>query len=143
MKSGYYADPTANTAIGNIMRGERNQKLRQLVFICSPLAGDIEGNQRNARRYCRFAVNQRAIPFAPHLFFTQFMNEHNPGQRNLGIVMGIAIMEKCSEVWVFGDHLSEGMRRELTHAMRRSMRVRYFDDHCNEQRNGPQYRNLL
>ncbi|MDL2317710.1 DUF4406 domain-containing protein [Eubacteriales bacterium OttesenSCG-928-A19] len=144
-----YADPTADAAIGNIMREERNAmrevqrpKSRPLVFICSPLAGAIEENQRNARRYCRYALRQGAIPFAPHLFFTQFMSESDPGQRNLGIVCGLAFLEKCREMWVFGEHLSEGMHRELTHAMRSDMhiRIRYFDERCNELPDNPYYR---
>lgn len=137
-----YADPTADTAIGNIMREERRQKSRPMVFICSPLAGAMEENLRNARRYCRYAIRQGAIPFAPHLFFTQFMDESDPGQRNLGIVCGLAILEKCNEMWVFGEHLSEGMHRELTHAMRSGMRIRirYFDDRCNELPDSPHCR---
>lgn len=38
-----------------------------LVYICSPYAGDIENNTAKAKKYSRFAVESRAIPFAPHL----------------------------------------------------------------------------
>ena len=43
---------------------------RPLVYICSPFSGDIEGNTKKAREYSRFAVDQGAIPLAPHLLYS-------------------------------------------------------------------------
>lgn len=70
-----YHDPTACDALSNVIREERRKAYRALVFICSPYAGDMEGNARRAREYCRFAVAQNCIPLAPHLYFPQFMEE--------------------------------------------------------------------
>ena len=86
---GYY-DPTACDALSNMMREERRKAYRALVFICSPYAGDMEGNALRAREYCRFAVAQNYIPLAPHLYFPQFMEEGDPKQRSLGIWAGAA-----------------------------------------------------
>ena len=61
-----YHDPTACDALSNVIREERRKAYRALVFICSPYAGDMEGNARRAREYCRFAVAQNCIPLAPH-----------------------------------------------------------------------------
>lgn len=135
-----YRDPTADAAIRNIMRGEKKSKPRPLVFVCSPLAGAMEENLRNARRYCRFAVKQGCVPYAPHLFFPQFLDEHDAGQRNLGILLGLAMMARCNEMWVFGRRLSEGMRKELSHAMKlEHIRIRYFDEQCNPLPNDVHY----
>ena len=70
-----YSDPTSHAALSGIRREERAAKraYRPLVYICSPFAGDTEGNMKKARRYSRFAVRSGAIPFAPHLLFPQFI----------------------------------------------------------------------
>ena len=71
-----YASPTEYEAINRIQREETKKKYRPLVYICSPFShGDVKENVRNARHYCRYAVNNHAIPFAPHLLFPQFMND--------------------------------------------------------------------
>lgn len=77
-----YADPTAGAVLGNIMRENRmaeKQKRAYLpkVYICSPLAGDMEKNIEKARHYCAFAAAQGYIPFAAHLFFPQFLSDRN------------------------------------------------------------------
>ena len=54
---GYY-DPTAYEALTRIENEARKlRSFRPVVYICSPLSGDLEGNQEKAARYCRFAVD--------------------------------------------------------------------------------------
>lgn len=86
------------------------------VFICSPYRGDIEANIAKAREYCRLAIQHGYLPIAPHLYFTQFLDEDIEEERNKGIDMGLNLMHSCHEVWVFGEP-TEGMMRELTHAV--------------------------
>ena len=69
-----YADPTAGQALANIRREEKARLgYMPLVYICSPFRGDVEGNMRNARKYCAFALSRHALPIATHLLFPQFM----------------------------------------------------------------------
>lgn len=109
-------------------------KYRPLVYICSPFAGDIKTNVMKARRYSRFAVKQGYIPITPHLFFPQFLNDNDPDERELGLVMGMVLMAKCTEVWVFGSVISEGMKREIKKAKRTGKVVRYFNEKYEEER---------
>lgn len=76
----------------------KNRAYRPLIYICSPLSGDVDGNMEKARQYCRFALEQGMIPLAPHLMFPQFMNDTDPEERELTIFMDIVLMGKCSEV---------------------------------------------
>lgn len=46
---------------------------RPLVYICSPLSGDVAGNTERAKQFCRFALDKGQIPLAPHLLFPQFI----------------------------------------------------------------------
>ena len=98
---GYY-DPTAYEALTRIENEARKlRSFRPVVYICSPLSGDLEGNQEKAARYCRFAVQKDCIPIASHLFFPQFMDDNDAKQRDLGLYMATVLLTKCSEVWVF------------------------------------------
>ena len=137
-----YFDPTAYEAFINIEKETRAASLeslsrrvpnyRPLVYICSPYAGDIGWNVQNALRYCRFAMKQKCLPLAPHLYFTRFLDDVNEEQRAEGLFMGYILMTKCAEVWVFGDYISRGMAAEINSAERRGMRIRYFTMDCEE-----------
>lgn len=98
----------------------------KLVYIASPLAGDVEGNIQNALDYCRFAVSQGVAPVAPHTIFTRFLDDRNPVERRIGMKMGFALLERCDELWVFGENITGGMRSEITIAAKHGIPVRYF-----------------
>lgn len=126
---GYY-DPTPYQAGINMDRDLR--KWRPLVYICSPYAGAVEENTQNARRYSRFAVDQGAIPLAPHLLLPQFLSDNT--ERELAMVMNKTLMAKCREVWVFGSKRTPGMSSEIARAKKRKMKIRYFTEECKEVR---------
>ena len=129
---GYY-DPTTYEALSSIENEERSLRtFMPIVYICSPYAGDVETNVQKARRYCRFAVDKGYIPIAPHLLFTQFLNDDSPKERQLGIFFGNAVMSKCSEVWVFGEYISNGMEAEIKRAKWKNYRLRYFNEDSEE-----------
>ena len=129
-KEGYH-DPTAYGALSRMEQEEKAAR-RPLVFICSPFAGDMEGNARRAREYSRFAVAQDCIPIAPHLLFPQFLEETDPAGRALGISFGLVLQALCREMWVFGDVISKGMAAEIKKAKERGIPIRYFTEHCVE-----------
>ena len=130
---GYY-DPTACDALAAVQREEKRAKksYRPLVFICSQLAGNLERNTENARRYSKYAVEQGAIPIAPHLLFPQFMDDCDKAQRELGLFFGMVLMGKCDEMWVFGSAFSQGMKIEIAKAKRCGLPIRYYNEQCEE-----------
>lgn len=89
-------------------------KKPKMIFVCSPLRGDVEGNIKKAKGYCREIVLKGNIPIAPHIYFTQFLNENSIIERNIGINAGIELLKKCDELWVFSKMASEGMTREIS-----------------------------
>lgn len=64
----------------------------RVVYICSPMKGNIAENVRKAQAFCAAAIASHA-----------------------GIEMGIELLKKCDEIWVFGEP-SEGMRAEIEEA---------------------------
>ena len=123
-----YADSVPYQALTNI--DIEQKKYRPIVYICSPYSGDVEGNTEKAKQYSRYAVNQGAIPIAPHLLFPQFMEEET--ERDLAMFMDIAILSKCKELWVFGIPTA-GMQKEIDYAKHKQMTIKYFDEYMKEE----------
>jgi len=134
---GYYS-PTEHEAVRRIERQEkakrRKEKYRPLVYICSPFSGKVKKNKKNARKYCRFALEQHTIPFAPHLLFPQFMDDSSPEERKLAMFMNMIMLGHCEELWVFGDSISAGMKQEIRKAERKRMKIRYFTEDLEEKK---------
>lgn len=130
--SGYF-DPTAYAALKRIER-ERKQRnnYRPRVFICSPYERDDGTNASNAKEYCRFAIREGYSPYCPHLFFDQLLNDEDPIEQDLGLRMGMIFLDCCSQVWVFGEDITEGMAKEMNRAMRYSKPLRFFSKDCKE-----------
>jgi len=131
---GYY-DPTAYEALTKIeQEAKAIRAFRPVVYICSPFAGDVVKNQEHARTYCRFAVETGYIPIAPHIYFTQFMNDNDRKERDLALFMDIVLLSKCAELWVFGEKITNGMSIEIEKAKRKGQLIRYFTESCEEVR---------
>ena len=130
---GYY-DPTVYEALSNIEKKENSARrvYRPLVYICSPYAGDVERNVNMARVYSRFAVKNTCIPLAPHLLYPQFMDDGSPAERELALFMGLVLLTKCEQVWVFGGVISAGMAVEIAKAEKKKIPVRYFTEELEE-----------
>ncbi len=84
----------------------------KIVFVCSPFQGREE-NIEKAKRYCRKIVDMGHIPVAPHVYFSQFMDDSNPQDRRKALEMNKKLLEFCDELWVFGSEITEGMREEI------------------------------
>lgn len=86
----------------------------KLVYICSPYRGNVEENTKNARAYSLKAMTEHpdVIPIAPHLLFTQFLDDNDPEQRRIGLDAGLDLLSICDELWVYGEP-SEGMAAEI------------------------------
>lgn len=97
------------------------------VYICSPYRGYTFSNTEAAQRFCKWASFEKdVLPVAPHIYFTQFFEDDVPEQRKIGMDMGIQLLRECSEIWVLGETLSEGMAREIAEAGRLGMPIRFF-----------------
>lgn len=100
---------------------------KRFIYICSPLRGETEKNIIKAQGYCREAVElfPDVVPIAPHIYCTQFLNDANPNERAVGMDLGIAMLDMCSELWVYGiENPSEGMKAEIEYANEHGIPVR-------------------
>ena len=133
-----YFSPTEYEALTKIEKNERTAKIaanyRPMVYICSTYSGNTEKNTENARKYSRFAVDCHYLPITPHIYFTQFMNDNIPEERDIAIFMNWVLMSKCEQLWVFGDNISTGMKTEIDSAKRKHMKIRYFTEEMEEKK---------
>lgn len=100
----------------------------KLVYICSPLKGNISGNIAKAIGYCAYAAQQGVIPLAPHTIFTQYLDDNIPAQREQGLLMGMELLKRADEIWICGDVISAGMRNEILYARSHGIPDRYLPD---------------
>jgi hypothetical protein len=88
----------------------------KLVYICSPYAMLPEFNTQMARLYCKAAMSEGVVPYAPHLLFPQWLDDAVPEQRETALEMGLEMLERCDELWQCGCIVSNGMKREIDYA---------------------------
>jgi hypothetical protein len=102
------------------------------VYICSPFKGNVARNVKNAKIYCRFAYEQGYVPIAPHLFYPLFLDDTDKQERAAGIRYGLESLWQASELWIFGQYISEGMRAEIELAEDLEIPIKHFDEYMVE-----------
>lgn len=99
----------------------------RMVYIASPMRGDIDGNLKKAAAYCHAAAEVGAVPIAPHLYFSSYLDDRVPEERTTGMEMGLHILKRCDELWVFGTP-TEGMRAEIKLAKSLNIPILYIPE---------------
>ena len=106
------------------------------VYVSSPFRGDEDGNVAKARWYARFVADEGYLPIVPHIYFPQFLRDHIPEERNKAMQMNRVLLLECSELWVFGTVISEGMKQEIEWAKEAGIPIRCFDEGMVESAHG-------
>lgn len=98
------------------------------VFVCSPLRQrgrhSFEDNLKLVSDLCLAAVRAGVAPFAPHLFYTRFLDDRRESDRMAGIACGLAWLAQADEVWCWAeswDECSDGMKQEIEFSRRLSI----------------------
>jgi hypothetical protein len=97
-----------------------------LVSIESPFAGDHEANIRYAQKACLDSLKRGESPYASHLFFTQFLSDSDPTQREQGLAASDAWRRISNRLVFYVDlGFSPGMHRALELAKSHSIPVEF------------------
>jgi hypothetical protein len=107
---------------------EVNNVSKELTYIISPYAGNIEANVAFAIRCCRMAIQQGQTPIAVHLLYPQILDDLNPAERKLGLELGLNVLRHCTAAWVCGTRISHGMEREIQAAQQLNIPIRYVEE---------------
>jgi hypothetical protein len=93
-----------------------NEHQRIRVLLISPLRAitlegktySVEDNIVEVRRCCRTLTDMGFAPFAPHAFYTQFLDDTIVGERTAGMECGEAWLESAEVAVVRAPTLSSG-----------------------------------
>lgn len=84
---------------------------KKRVIVESPYKGDIKLNEGYARLAMLDSIMRGEAPFASHLLYTQILNDDDPNERTLGIMLGFAWRQVADLVAFYVDlGMSDGMR---------------------------------
>ncbi len=104
------------------------------AYICHPLRGktgshdEVQRNFVKVDRICKqIASDYPDVLVLSPLHAFGFYDPHGCQEQVLG--QCVALLEKCDELWVFGEwQESRGCRMEIEHALSLGMRVCYMID---------------
>lgn len=76
---------------------------------------EAEFNRCVARLFCRELVEQGNIPVAPHLYYTQFLSDDIPNERECGLEFALNDLRSSDEflLVIVDGIISEGMKGEI------------------------------
>lgn len=94
------------------------------VYIISRYRADdrkqVEFNKEVARYFCKKIVEKGKVPVAPHIYYTQFLDDEYQDDRECGMKLGIDALRECQ--WfllvVIDGEISEGMKAEIAELSR-------------------------
>lgn len=97
----------------------KNPALMPFVYVCSMYRAKTSDerlqNIEIAKYACERVIQMGAIPIAPHLYFTRFLDDNVEFERDFGMEAGKKMMEMCSSFFVLtvDEEISEGMDGEI------------------------------
>lgn len=103
-----------------------SSRIRRLVILESPYAGDVEANVAYARACLVDSLSRGEAPIASHLLYTQVLDDTDPLQRDMGIAAGLAWRFVAHASVVYVDRgISSGMRHGIDLAHEEGITVEY------------------
>lgn len=102
---------------------------RDTLYVCTPYSGDIERNIQRTKAVCSVLSNLGYLPIAPHLFYTQFLNDRISEERKIGMECGLQQLHDAMAIVVVGDDegkISRGMIQEIVFASYQQIQIIHF-----------------
>lgn len=91
----------------------------RIVYIAHPLNAPtregIDQNRANASKWVAWAANQGVAPIATWITLSGEWPE-TAENRERGLLIDCALVERCDAVWLVGGRISTGMQIESDHA---------------------------
>ena len=140
-----YNDPTAYAALNHILKEEKSKedrasyrirqdldKPKSVVYICSPIEDYSSTSRLQLQKYRRFVLQANSIPVATTVLLDRSLVANEAELHELCANTGHQLMNHCDEVWVFGKNFTRTMANEITKAICRQKKIRYFTTDCKE-----------
>jgi hypothetical protein len=99
---------------------------RAAVILCSPYAGDVEGNVSFAKQAMLDSIKRGEAPLASHLLYTQVLDDRAKDERAAGLAMEQSWLVSAARVVVYYERgISRGMAEAVNAAERMRIPVEY------------------
>lgn len=105
----------------------------KIVYICSPLRSNIKRNIKrnikNAIEYGRYAYKLRYLPIIPHPYtdiIAPDLKDNIPEERKKILNISMTLLSLCDEILVFGNYISDGMKKEIEYAKKNKIKIKYI-----------------
>lgn len=97
---------------------EENRTEKFLTIVESPYSGDVKGNEEYLKKCIKHSIALGETPFASHGFYTRYLDDTNPCDRELGISMGFKYHQAAVKCVFYVDRgMSKGMLAGLQRAI--------------------------
>ena len=91
------------------------------VYIAHPISGDLHYNLRRVLDICEAihranaSARKKVVPVAPYLTSLMYLNDDDWQEHDLGVEASHECFRRkfIDELWLYGDHISSGMREEI------------------------------
>lgn len=104
------------------------------IYICSKIHPDaadpdearveLENNLKRAKAACKVVTALGGVPICSAVFCTQFLNENDPADRAIGLMIGRELLRDADELWIFSREISDGMMAEIRIACKMGIPIR-------------------
>lgn len=97
------------------------------VYIAHPISGNVKKNVKEIYKIMEQLIHDgEVVPFAPYLPTLKILDDENPVERAIGIELNKSyfVRKAFDELWVYGDHISNGVKAEIELAMKHDIQVR-------------------
>lgn len=97
------------------------------VYIAHPISGNVKKNKKSIYKIMEQLIRDGdVIPFAPYLPTLKILDDENPVERAIGIELNKSyfVRHAFDELWVYGDHVSSGVKAEIDLALELGIAVR-------------------
>lgn len=101
--------------------------MKRIIYIAHPVRGDVPGNRAKILAICDeiTRTEHEVFAWAPYLQSISQLDDMIAEDRDLGIRINTACLESgiVSELWLYGDRISDGMSAEIAIAESHGIRI--------------------
>ena len=97
----------------------------KVIYMAHKVSGDVENNLAKAKLWLRWIEKHHDVAVvASWITECEVWDDDNLEHRAAGLRRDFAVIERCDELWLMGDRVSDGMKKETDHAEKHGLVVR-------------------
>lgn len=97
--------------------------MKRKIYICAPITNDLDESIQRVKRYAEYVLQCGMAPVIPHFYYVCM---DKVGEKELETIRSACtgLLWYSDEMWIFGDEVTENMKREIQFCKTLKMRTR-------------------